>query len=311
LDNNSLVLVTGGAGFIGSHIVETLVTRGIQVRVTDNLSNGSLANLEHVLDKIGFMELDLSDYAAAQKAVDGVTEIVHLAALQGVQESIVDPVAATRHGINITANILQAGRKAGINRVVFASSVSVYGNTGSRQNLEDLPYNPMSPYAACKVAGELYVRIFSEVIGLDGVCLRFSNVFGPRQPSTGAYSGVISLFARLLREGKRPTVFGDGRQSRDFVYVTDIAKACLLALECHEPLHGQAMNIGFGKSITLLQLIKTMNHVLGTSVEPVFQPARAGDILHSGVSIEKARRVLGFEPETSLEQGLQLTIGPK
>ena len=300
-------LVTGGAGFIGSHIVTALVARGDEVRVFDNLSSGSRANLAHVGGKIELVEGDLLDPAAVERAVDGVDVIFHEAALASVPRSVEQPLDT--HGVCVTGTLylLQAARKAGVRRLVFAGSSSVYGNQRAMSKRETDLLSPLSPYAAAKMAGEAYCHSFTAVYGLETVVLRYFNVFGPRQDPNSEYSAVIPKFVALMLRGKRPLVFGDGQQSRDFTYVEDVVRGNLLAAESKQA-SGRVFNIACGRQQSLLQLIDSINSALGTSIEPEFAPPRAGDVRESLADIAAAREALGYEPSIDFDEGLRRSI---
>jgi UDP-glucose 4-epimerase len=302
------VLVTGGAGFIGSHLVEALLDEGYRVRVVDNLATGSRANLAHLDGRYEWLEGDLRDFAVAEAAVEGAGGVLHQAAIPSVPRSVREPIESHESGPTATLNVLEAARRAGARRVVFAASSSAYGDAEELPKHEGLAVDPLSPYAAGKLAGEHYVRVYARTMGLDGVALRYFNVFGPRQDPSSPYSGVISLFARALAEGRRPVIYGDGRQSRDFTYVANVVRANLLALRAPGPLGGAALNVGTGRRVTLLDLIAHLNAALGTRIEPRFEPPRAGDVRDSLASLEAIRHALGYEPPVGFEEGLRRTV---
>jgi UDP-glucose 4-epimerase len=305
------VLVTGGAGFIGSHLVEALVGRGRAVRVVDNLATGHRSNLAHLEGQYEWVEGDLADLEVCRAAVDGVTEILHQAAIPSVPRSVLKPLESHASGPTATLNLLEAARAAGVRRVVFAASSSAYGDTDELPKHEAMVPNPLSPYAAAKLAGEHYVRVYARTMGLDGVSLRYFNVFGPRQDPSSPYSGVISLFARLMAEGRPPVIYGDGSQTRDFTYVENVVRANLLALDSPRPLEGRVLNVGTGRRISLLELVGAINRALGTNLEPGFQPTRAGDVKDSQASLDLIRDVLGYEPAVDFEEGLRRTLEVK
>jgi UDP-glucose 4-epimerase len=298
------VLVTGGAGFIGSHLVEALLAEGYRVRVADNLATGHRANLAHLGDSYEWLEGDLADFEVCRAAVDGVAGVFHQAAIPSVPRSVADPLESHASGPTATLNVLEAARAAGVRRLVFAASSSAYGDADELPSREDLPPRPLSPYAAGKLAGEHYVRVYARTMGLDGVSLRYFNVFGPRQDPSSPYSGVISLFGRGMAEGRRPLIYGDGLQTRDFTYVANVVAANLLALRAERPLGGAVLNVGTGRRISLLDLVAALNAALGTALEPRFEPARAGDVRDSQASLEQARATLGYEPLVDFEEGL-------
>jgi UDP-glucose 4-epimerase len=305
------VLVTGGAGFIGSHLVEALVAQGRTVRVVDNLATGHRSNLAHLEGAFEWLEGDLADFEVCAEAARGVTEILHHAAIPSVPRSVLEPLESHSSGATATLNLLEAARVAGARRFVFAASSSAYGDTDELPKHEGMVPNPLSPYAASKLSGEHYVRVYARTMGLDGVSLRYFNIFGPRQDPSSPYSGVISLFARLMREGRRPMIYGDGSQTRDFTYVANVVRANLLALESEHPLRGQVLNVGTGRRINLLDLVDAINEALGTTLEPMFEAPRAGDVRDSLASLDRIKAVLGFEPAVDFEEGLRRTLGVK
>jgi UDP-glucose 4-epimerase len=302
-----LCLVTGGAGFIGSHLVEALVAAGRSVRVLDDFSTGSEANLAHLSNAIEILAGDVADPGIVQGGVRGVDTVFHLAALASVQKSVEAPAESHRVCATGTLTVLDAARRAGVRRVVYAGSASAYGIPSSDVQREDDPIHPLSPYAAAKLAGEMYCESFTACYALETVRLRFFNVFGPRQRADSPYSGVIALFVAALGEGRTPTVFGDGLQTRDFTSVRDVVRALLLASE-KPGIGGQVFNIGTGRGISLLDLLAALNRLLGTSVQPQHAAPRIGDIRHSRADIQRAREELGYEPAVSFEQGLAETL---
>jgi len=302
------VLVTGGAGFIGSNLVEALAASGLDVRVLDDTSTGSLDNLADIRPAPRVVLGDVRDPEAVHNAASGVEVVYHLAALPSVARSVGDPI--TTHQVNVdgTLNVLQAARRAGVRRVVYASSSSVYGDTPRLPKDEGMPISPLSPYAASKTAGEAYCRSFSHVYELETVSLRFFNVFGPRQDPTSEYAAVIPRFIDRMLAGASPEVFGDGGQSRDFTYVGNAVEALQLAATAGTEAVGQAFNVGCGARTTLLELVATMNELMGTSIQPSFSPPRPGDIRHSHADITKAEQLLGYRPGISVQAGLAETI---
>jgi UDP-glucose 4-epimerase len=299
------VLVTGGAGFIGSHIVEALLTAGAQVRVLDDLSTGHRENLLPVMDQVDFCEGSVTDPDLCLRAVEGCDYVVHEAALVSVPRSIDEP--RLNHDINITGtlNLLEACRVRKVKRMIFASSAAVYGNQPGEQKREQDPWVPETPYAVSKLASELYLRVYARCHGLEAVALRYFNVYGPRQDPASMYAGVISKFVDVLHAGKKPLVFGDGGQTRDFVYVKDVARANVLALNARLTAPFQVFNVGTGRARTLLELLGILGRLTGKPSTPDFQPERAGDIRHSCASVGAAREAMGFRAEHDLESGLK------
>jgi len=302
------VLVTGGAGFIGSNLVDSLAASGQDVRVFDELSTGSLDTLR---DLGGFGEVitgDVRDLDSVRRAVDGVEVVYHLAALPSVARSVADPL--TTHAVNVdgTLNVLVASRDAGVRRVVYASSSSIYGNSLALPKLEEMPPSPLSPYAASKLSGEAYCRVFARMYNLETVSLRFFNVFGPRQDPASEYAAVIPRFIDRMLMGTPPEIFGDGKQSRDFTYVDNAVHALRLAALAGPDAVGESLNVGCGEQTTLLQLVEMINDVLGTSIRPLFLSLRAGDVRHSLADISKAHRLIGYRPKVSVSGGLAKTI---
>jgi len=300
-------LVTGGAGFIGSHMVEALRRRGDRVRVADSLVTGKRSNLAHV-DQVEFLEGDLADEAFARKAVAGVEYVLHQAAIPSVPRSVEDPITSNRANIDATLSLLVAARDAGVKRVVYAGSSSAYGNAAALPKREDMPTAPLSPYALQKLVGEQYMQMFTELYGLSTVTIRYFNVFGPRQDPSSAYSGVISLFIRYLVEGKAPTLHGDGEQTRDFTYVTNVVDGALRASQAGPEVSGAVINVATGSRISLNDLLRTLKQITGATVEPVYGPPRAGDVRDSLADITKAQRLLGYHPVVGLEEGLRQTV---
>jgi UDP-glucose 4-epimerase len=304
---SDLCLVTGGAGFIGSHLVEALVQHGHRVRVLDDLSTGLRANLAHLHPAPEIIEGDVADADAVAKATIGVGVVFHLAALASVQRSVEAPAETHRVCATGTLNVLDAARRSGVRRVVYAASSSAYGIPTGDVQTEDDPIQPLSPYAAAKLAGELYMQSFTATYGLETVRLRFFNIFGPRQRADSPYSGVIALFAAALTAGRTPIVYGDGLQSRDFTFVSDVVQALTKAADAPK-VSGQVYNIGTGRGTSVLDLIAALNRQLGTRIAPRHEPARAGDVRHSRADIARARRDLGYEPAIAFEEGLAQTL---
>ncbi len=300
-------LVTGGAGFIGSNLVHELLTRGHRVRVLDNFSTGRRSNLDDVEQHIELIEGDLRSGEICRQAMDQVDVVLHQGALPSVQRSVSDPF--TSHDTNATAtiNLLVAARNAGVKRFVYASSSSVYGDSPTMPKQEEMTPRPKSPYAVAKLAGEHYCRVFWELYGLETVCLRYFNVFGPFQDPTSHYSAVIPLFIRALAAGKAPTIYGDGLQSRDFTFVRNNVHANLLAAT-QPDVGGQIFNIACGQRYSLLDLVAALNTILGTTLAPHFDHSRSGDVKHSLADITKAQAKLGYSVQVDFMEGLRQTV---
>lgn len=300
-------LVTGGAGFIGSHIATALVDRGDQVRVLDNLSTGTRENISHLDGQIEFLEGDLLDRLAVDQAVAGVDVVYHQAALASVPRSVAEPLATHAACVTGTLNVLDAARRAKVRRFVYAGSSSAYGNqpfTSKRE--QDVPM-PLSPYAAAKLSGEFYCRAFHATYGLETVAIRYFNVFGPRQDPKSEYSAVIPIFVTKILAGQSPTVYGDGLQSRDFTYIDNVVAGNLAAADAPQAAGG-VYNVACGRQFSLLELIDSINRVLGTEVKPRFAEARVGDVRESLADISAARSILGYEPTVNFEEGLRRSI---
>ncbi|MEK6608521.1 MAG: SDR family oxidoreductase [Myxococcota bacterium] len=303
----SAYLVTGGAGFVGSALVHELVRRGEQVRVLDDFSTGRRANLADVALQIDLVEADVTDLAAVERAVRGVEIVLHQAALASVGRSVEDPLGTSRVNATGTLTVLEAARRAGVRRVVYAASSSSYGETVALPKVESMSPRPMSPYAAAKLAGELYASAYTHCYGLETVALRYFNVFGPRQDPASDYAAVIPRFVTAYLRGEPPTVFGDGRQSRDFCYIDNVVAANLLA--CAAPgASGSVFNVACGDAIDLLGVLDRLAEIFGRRIEPRMEPARPGDVRHSRASIDRAREVLGYEPRVRFEEGLRKTV---
>ncbi len=300
-------LVTGGAGFIGSHLAEALLANGHEVRVLDDLSTGKRDNLRAVQPRIQIIHGTLTDADRVGEAVTGTDWVFHLGALPSVQRSVEEPLASHAVCATGTLHVLDAARRNGVKRVVYAASSSAYGDIPGLVRSEDEPVSPMSPYAAAKLAGEHYCKCFTTTYGLETVRLRFFNIFGPRQDPKSPYSGVIALFIAAMTQGRAPTVHGDGLQSRDFTYVSNAVQACLRAATSPAAV-AQVYNIGMGASVSVLDLVRHLNEALGTSIQPVFGPARAGDVRYSQADISRARRDLGYDPTVPFSEGLRRTI---
>lgn len=300
-------LVTGGGGFIGSHLVEELVTRGEDVRVLDNFMTGKKENISDFIHDIHLIEGDIRDFKTCEKALAGVDFVLHQAALPSVPRSIEDPLLTNEINVSGTLNLLVASKNAKVKRFVFASSSSVYGDDPSLPKEEGQEGIPLSPYAVSKIVGEKYCQVFSQNFGLDTVCLRYFNVFGPRQDPDSAYAAVIPIFMMKIQEGVSPTIFGDGEQSRDFTFVKNVVDANMLAMEVQD-IAGEILNIACGDKVTVNTLFAKIRDFYGKEVGPVYDEPRPGDILHSFADITKANRMLGFKPAVSLEAGLEQTI---
>jgi nucleoside-diphosphate-sugar epimerase len=299
-------LVTGGAGFIGSHIAEELLRRGQQVRIVDSLITGKRHNLE-ALRGAEFIEADLADLAVAQRVVDGMDYVLHQAAIPSVPRSVKDPVTSNRANIDASLNVLVAARDAGVKRLVYAGSSSAYGDTEVLPKREDMPTRPLSPYALQKLVVEQYCQMFTRLYEFETVTIRYFNVFGPRQDPGSPYSGVISLFATALLAGRQPTIYGDGEQTRDFTYVSNVVDGVLRACEAPKA-SGEVINVATGGRISLNELLRTMNRIVGTDTNAVYQESRAGDVRDSQADITKAHDLLGYVPTVSLEDGLRRTL---
>ncbi|HEX6207715.1 MAG TPA: SDR family oxidoreductase [Actinomycetota bacterium] len=303
-----IVLVTGGTGFIGSNLVRCLLGAGASVRVLDDLSTGRQENLDGLNGGLDIVVGDVRDGELLASVVRGTEVVYHLAALPSVARSIADPVAT--HDVNATGTlkVLLSARDAGARRVVYASSSSVYGDTPTLPKHEGMPVAPLSPYAASKLAGEAYCRSFTRSFSLETVALRFFNVFGPRQDPASQYAAVIPRFVNQVLQGESPTVFGDGEQSRDFTYIGNVVQACVLAAEAAAEASGRAMNVGFGRRTTLLELIQILGRIVGREIEPAFAPPRPGDVRDSLADISMAERLIGYRPLMDLRGGLTETV---
>jgi nucleoside-diphosphate-sugar epimerase len=299
-------LVTGGAGFIGSHIVRRLVEEGELVRVVDNLSTGQLIRLKDVRDSIEFVEGDLADQRVSDEAVRGVAYVLHQAAVPSVQRSVCDPIGTNRSNVTATLNVLESCRKAGVRRLVFAASSSAYGDTEVLPKVEEMPANPLSPYALQKFVGERYCKLYYDLYGLETVSLRYFNVFGPDQDPHSEYSAVIPKFINKLLAREPLTVYGDGEQSRDFTYVENVVQANVLALRAIAA-PGNVCNVGCGEKVTLNELIRLLEAILGIKAKVNYTAPRAGDVRHSLADLGLARRILGYEPKVMVKEGLKRT----
>jgi UDP-glucose 4-epimerase len=303
----ALALVTGGAGFIGSHIVHGLLEAGHRVRVLDNLCTGHASNLEEVASKIEFIEGDINDDAGVQKALRGVERVFHQAALASVPLSLERPMDTHRACVTGTLNMLRHSVTAGVKRFVYAASSSAYGDIPTSSKRESDPTMPLSPYAAAKLSGELYCQAYYHSFGLETVGLRYFNVFGPRQDPNSPYSAVIPLFVTKILSQSRPVIYGDGHQSRDFTFVANVVRGNLLASEAPN-VGGKIFNMADGRRTSLVQLLELLSELLGKTIEPIFEAARIGDVRESLADITQARKYLGYEPQVGLEEGLRATI---
>ncbi len=304
---SKLFLVTGGAGFIGSHIVQRLVERGERVRVVDNLCTGKTERLIRFRTAIDFIEADLADKHVSDQVVDGVTYVLHQAAIPSVQRSIRDPLASHRANVTATLNLLESCRSHGVKRVIYAASSSVYGDTAVLPKREDMPANPLSPYALQKFIGERYARMYYELFGLESVSLRYFNVFGPSQDPQSEYSAVIPRFIDRLFNNEPLTIFGDGKQSRDFTYIDNVIEANLLALTSKDAV-GKVCNIGCGTRVSLNQLVAMLEDITGYKAKVEYQLARVGDVRDSQADINLARSALNYSAGISVEEGLRQTV---
>jgi nucleoside-diphosphate-sugar epimerase len=305
----STFLVTGGAGFIGSALVRTLLTQGGHVRVIDNLSTGDIKNIEGLSGNLDFTRMDLQDVEALARICGNVDCVFHLAAIPSVPRSIADPVTSHVANIDGTFNLLLAAHHAKVRRIVYASSSSAYGDTEDLPKREDMRCRPISPYAVQKLAGEMYMSSFHRVYGMETVSLRYFNVFGPRQHAQSQYSGVLAKFTTLMLQGKAPTIYGDGRQSRDYTYVDNVVKANLLAATAPaEAIAGRVFNVATGLRFTLNEAFEELKALTGYTGPPVYADRRLGDVMHSQADISAAREALGYEPEVDFHEGLRRTV---
>jgi nucleoside-diphosphate-sugar epimerase len=299
-------LVTGGAGFIGSHLAEELLRRGETVRVVDNLSTGKRQNIAHIRS-VEFIEGDLADLDVARRAVKGIDYVLHQAAIPSVPRSVEDPITSNRANIDASLNVLVAARDAGVKRVVYAGSSSAYGNTPTLPKIETMAPAPLSPYALQKLVAEQYCQMFTRLYGLQTVTTRYFNVFGPRQDPSSPYSGVISIFISALCERRRPTIYGDGEHTRDFTYVANVVDGVLRACTA-DNASGEVINVATSGRISLNTLFNTIRNLVGSTVEPIYAEPRAGDVKDSQADISKAKRVLGYQPSVTFEAGLAKTV---
>jgi nucleoside-diphosphate-sugar epimerase len=301
------VLVTGGAGFIGSNLVEELLERGHEVKVLDNFSTGRRQNLESWNGDVELFEGELRSYERVSNAVRGCDLVFHQGALPSVPRSVQDPITSNEVNINGTLNVLLAARDAGVKRVVFASSSSIYGDLPGLPRVESMPVGPAAPYAVSKLAAEQYCSVANKVYGLETVALRYFNVFGRRQDPNSHYSAVIPKFITAMLDGRRPTIFGDGEQLRDFTHITNVVSANMLAAEVPAAA-GHVFNIGNGQPQSLNELVASLNRLLGTEIEPIYAERRPGDVRQSWADVSLARAVMGYETTVGFEEGLGITI---
>ena len=303
----SRYLITGGAGFIGANLAHALVTRGEAVRILDDFSTGRLENLRGIEDRIEILRGDIRDPATVARAVAGTEIVLHQAALNSNPRSIKEPGLTNAVNVDGTLLLLEAARVANVRRLVYASSSSVYGDTPALPKTEDLPPAPTAPYGVSKLAAESYCRVFTQIYGFETVSLRYFNVFGPRQHPDAEYAAVIPRFLRRMLAGHRPVIFGDGEQSRDFTPVKNVVAANLLAAESASGI-GEAFNIAAGRRSTLNELVGWLNRLLGTSLDPIYEPPRPADVRHSHASIRKAEDLLGYRPTLDVQEGLRQTV---
>jgi len=300
-------LVTGGAGFIGSNICRKLISQGCFVRVIDNLLTGKKSNLAGIIDKIEFIEADMGDYEITKDAMKDIDAVLHQGALPSVPKSIDNPAATHKHCVDATLTVLLAARDMKVKRLVYAASSSAYGDTPTLPKVESMPVNPLSPYAAAKLFGEYYCSVFSKVFGLETISLRYFNVFGPYQDPTSQYAAAIPAFVTAILKDNPPTVYGDGEQSRDFTYIDNVVEANLLAARA-ERTSGEVINVACGEAVTVNQIIKVINKLLGKNVKSVYADTRPGDVKHSLADITLAKKLIGFKPVVPFSQGLELAI---
>lgn len=303
----SIQLVTGGAGFIGGHIVEALVARGDEVRVLDDLSTGRLENLRGVRDRVTFVEGSVCDAELVARLCDGVTSVFHLAAIPSVPRSVEDPLGVNEVNVTGSLHVLEGARLAGAQRVVLSASCAAYGNSDRLPSVEDQPLDPLSPYAISKIVDEMYAKAYTDLKGTPAVALRYFNVYGPRQDPNGAYAAVIPKFITAIRDGGAPVLHGTGEQTRDFVFVGDVVRANLLAATA-EAAPGRVYNIGSGEQRSLRDLLAALEKAFDRRVDVVHEPGRLGDVMHSRADISRAMTELGYRPATSFDEGLAVTV---
>jgi UDP-glucose 4-epimerase len=301
------VLLTGGAGFIGSHLAEAILEKSYNLKIIDNFSTGNINNIKSILSDVELIEGDIRNISTISKVMKDIDIVVHQAALPSIQRSINDPITTNEVNVIGTLNLLWAAVKNKVDKFLFASSSSVYGNNSNDTKHESDPPSPLSPYAASKLAGENYCRVFSNVYGIQTVCLRYFNVFGSRQDPNSQYSAVIPKLINFLIKDKNPVIYGDGSQSRDFTYITNVINANLLAIENSTEKH-LVLNCACNKSIALNQVIKELNEILGKKIEPLFESERAGEVKHSCADISLAKQKINYSPEIFFSEGLKKTV---
>jgi nucleoside-diphosphate-sugar epimerase len=303
-----MYLVTGGAGFIGSNLVEVLINQGKRVRVLDNLSTGKKTNLRPFWEKIEWVEGDIRDSKTCEKAMNGIEIVLHQAALPSVPRSIADPALANEVNVTGTLNLLCAARDAGVKRFVYAASSSAYGDSAALPKIETMSAKPLSPYAVTKLTGEYYCQIFGTIYGLSAVSLRYFNIYGPRQDPKSEYAAVVPRMISALIRNQHGTIYGDGSQSRDFTYIEDCVRAVLSASAAPAEVSGEVINVSYGANVTVNELYRKIAGLLGKPDSPAYEKSRAGDVKHSLADIGKAKRLLGYEPEFGIDRGLEKTI---
>ena len=301
-------LITGCAGFIGSHITRKLLQEKVKVTGVDNLSTGSRENLKDIINNFQFIEGDLCEPAVCETACQGISRIIHLASIPSVPRSLKDPLSSLHSSVTATVTLFEAARKQGVKRVVQAASSSAYGDSRELPKQEGLPLRPLSPYAAAKAAQELYGLAYAASLGLDTASLRFFNVFGPGQNPDSQYAAVIPKFITLMLENQPPMIYGDGETSRDFTYIDNVVHGCLLAARHPKPLRGETLNLACGERISLNELVQTINQELGKNIKPAYAPERAGDVRHSQADITRISEILSYRPQLFFREGLKKTI---
>lgn len=301
------IVITGGAGFIGSHLARRWLERGASVRVIDNLSTGKRENLNGASGDLTFHKVSFTDFDAIRPIFEGTEIVYHIGALPSVPRSVAKPIESNHHNVTGTLNVLTAARHAGVRRVIYAASSSAYGDVEAEFKVETMTPHPLSPYGTAKLAGEYYCKAFTASYGLETVCTRFFNVFGPRQDPNSQYAAVIPKFITAMLNDEQPTIYGDGTQSRDFTYIENVLHGLVLAADAPK-VNGYTVNLASGGRVTLLELIEHLNHILGTEIEPRFTAPRPGDIKHSRADVSLAAELMNYEPVVSFEEGLAKTI---